>query len=52
MRYSDKELELFEENTEFIVVCKSPLEIEHKEDNSMASGICAEFIIDDYFNVA
>ena len=51
MHFTDKELDLFEENTEFIITCRSPLEIEHKEDGSTANGICAEYVIDGYFAV-
>jgi len=30
----------------WIVVCESPLEIEHQESNSFANGIGAEIILD------
>lgn len=51
MHFSKEELQQFEENTEFTIICESPLEIEHKEDGSTANGICAEYIIDGYFSV-
>lgn len=51
MVFSKEELKRFEENTEFIVVCENPLEIEHKVDGSTANGICAEYVIEGYFNV-
>ena len=49
MRYTDKELDSFEANTEFVITCRNPLEIEHQADGSTASGICAEYVIDGYF---
>lgn len=49
MSYTKEELDAFEANTDFTIVCDSPLEIEHI-DGSSANGTCAVYIIDGYFS--
>lgn len=48
MNYTKKELKLFEENSEYVVMSNSPLKIKHNIDGSTANGTCAEYIIRDY----
>jgi hypothetical protein len=41
-----EEIEILLESEGFVLLCWSPLEIEHTETNSLASGYCAELIIE------
>ena len=42
-----KEFEKYIEENGWVLVCESPLELEHSDSNSFASGIAAEMILDE-----